>query len=90
MTRVETNFDLITTPIPETLLGQLTADGAIVARPEQDTMAGLASYRLIDTDRAGLNALIDRLRTAGVEIDEVKPVRSSLEERFIEMVESNT
>lgn len=37
-------------------------------------------------DRAQLNALIDRLRAAQVEIEAVEPVRSSLEEFFIEVV----
>jgi ABC-2 type transport system ATP-binding protein len=37
-------------------------------------------------DRAQLNALIDRLRAASVEIEAVEPMRSTLEEFFIEVV----
>lgn len=40
-------------------------------------------------DRAQLNALIDRLRQVPVEIEAVEPVRSSLEEFFIEVVEQS-
>jgi ABC-2 type transport system ATP-binding protein len=47
---------------------------------EQNTL------RFVPRDRAHLNSLIDRLRALPVEIESVEPVRSSLEEFFIEVV----
>ena len=39
-------------------------------------------------DRAHLNAVIDALRAAGVEIESVEPMKSTLEESFIQVVTS--
>ena len=47
----------------------------------------LGEYRLDATDRAALNASLDRLRAAGVEIESVEPLRQSLEDLFIDVVE---
>ncbi|MCH7639532.1 MAG: ABC transporter ATP-binding protein [Bacteroidetes bacterium] len=47
----------------------------------------LREYRLDATDRAALNASLDRLRAAGVEIESVEPLRQSLEDLFIDVVE---
>jgi ABC-2 type transport system ATP-binding protein len=41
-------------------------------------------------DRAGLNTLIDRLRAVPVEIEAIEPVRSSLEEFYVEVVAEET
>ena len=80
LTRIETHFDLITTPISEQLLAELTATFNLSVL----TGAGeLSTYRLAQADRAALNQIIDRLRKHNVEIDEVRPMRQSLEERFV-------
>lgn len=47
-----------------------------------------ASASFVPKDRAQLNAVIDALRAAGVEIESVEPVRSTLEESFIQVVTS--
>ena len=44
------------------------------------------SVQVHPRDRAGLNALIDRLRAVPVEIESIGPVRSTLEEFYIEVV----
>ncbi len=48
----------------------------------------LAGYRLAVQDRAHLNTVLDALRGAAVEIESVQPLRQSLEEFFVEVVES--
>jgi ABC-2 type transport system ATP-binding protein len=45
-----------------------------------------ASVEFVPTDRRHLNAMIDALRSAQVEIESVEAVRSSLEESFIQVV----
>jgi len=46
----------------------------------------LSRYRAQPEDRADLNAMIDRLRAAGVEIDAIHPVRQTLEDYFVDVV----
>ena len=45
-----------------------------------------SSLDFVPRDRAHLNAVIDALRAVPVEIESVEPLRSSLEECFIEVV----
>ena len=44
-------------------------------------------YRLLVHDRAHLNAVLDRLRARGVEIEALQPLRQSLEDYFVEVVQ---
>ena len=48
-----------------------------------------STLKFTPKDRAQLNAVIDALRAAGAEIESVEPVRSSLEESFIQVVTSS-
>ncbi len=80
LTRIETHFDLITTPISEQLLAELSANFTI---SKLDRAGELSTYRLAQADRTALNQIIDTLRQHNVEIDEVRPMRQSLEERFV-------
>lgn len=86
LTRTETHFDLYTTPVPAPLMHELKADYAFALINAQDRKEDLAHYRLDSPNRTDLNKLIDTLRQANVEIDEVRPFRKSLEERFVEVV----
>ncbi len=86
LTRVETHFELFTTPIPDTLMPRLVEDFSLEQVLAEDGESRLRHYRLKNTDRSTLNVLIDELRGHRVEIDEVRPVRKSLEERFVEDV----
>lgn len=86
LTRVETHFNLQTTPISDTVLTQLKDRFSLSQVVEEQPASDLARYRLADADRAVLNAAIDALRQAGVEIESVQPVKQSLEERFVEEV----
>lgn len=49
-----------------------------------------ASLRCPVADRAQLNQLIDKLRAAGAEIESIEPLKSTLEEFFIEVATSET
>ncbi|MDX1622664.1 MAG: ABC transporter ATP-binding protein [Gemmatimonadota bacterium] len=69
------------TPVPEPVARALGPS----LRSEDDD-AGLSAYRLRAADRAELNARLDRLREAGVEIEAVEPLRQSLEDFFVEIV----
>ncbi len=46
----------------------------------------LADYRMLAVDRTALNASLDHLRSMGVEIEAVEPLRQSLEDLFIDVV----
>ena len=58
------------------------ATEAVVGPARWNGTTGLVRPR----DRAQLNALIDRLRALPVEIEAIEPVRSTLEEFFIDVV----
>lgn len=67
------------------------AEASEAARAAVAEIAGNAEWKersvsFAPRDRAHLNALIDRLRAAQVEIEAVEPVHSTLEEYFIEVV----
>jgi ABC-2 type transport system ATP-binding protein len=85
LTTTERVWRLRATPIPDTLHAAL--DGALTPEAEADA-TGLARYRLSAPDRAALNALLDRLRAGGVEIEAVEPLRQSLEDLFVEVVQA--
>src|SRR5690606_7274650 len=67
LTATERLWRLRSTPVPDALLAGL--DGAITAEPGPEDPSGLARYRLAVPDRPALNALLDRLRAAGVEVE---------------------
>ncbi len=84
---VERAYDLTATPLPDETLRAL--DGVLGELPDGAVRpaAGLRRYRILAHDRAHLNAVLDRLRSAGVEIEAVRPLRRTLEEYFIDVVE---
>jgi ABC-2 type transport system ATP-binding protein len=67
------------------------ADASPAARAAVESVVGSATWedagvRFMPRDREQLNALIDKLRAAPVEIEAIEPVHSTLEEFFIEVV----
>ncbi len=90
LTKTETHFDLKTTPVDEALLMRLAHRFTLQTITPSTEARPLQTLRLTDTDRTALNALIDVLRQAGVEIESVQPVRQSLEERFVAEVKENS
>ena len=86
LTAVDRVYELAATPIPAAVLASL---GGLLTRAEDASDAALRRYRLATRDRAHLNEVIDALRGAGVEIEAVTPLRRSLEEYFIDVIESD-
>jgi len=85
LTAVERVYDLVSTPIPDSLHDDLPL------RPASDDVSSdpaLRQYRVRAEDRADLNAFLDRLRSAGVEVDSLTPLRRSLEDYFIDVVDA--
>ena len=82
LTAVGREWRLRATPVPDAVgLG-----GALRPEPAGQTADGLRGYSLTLPDRAALNAALDALRGAGVEIESVEPLRQSLEDLFVEVV----
>ena len=88
LTRTETHFDLYTTPVPAPLMHELEMSYAFTLVSPHEERGALAHYRLKNPKRSELNKVIDALRHANIEIDEVRPFRKSLEERFVEVVKN--
>ncbi len=72
---------LAATPVEPALLESFRSTGALV-----DSVNG--HFELTVRDVTHLNALVDRVRAAGGEIEELSPLRSSLEDVFVELVKS--
>jgi|SRR5579872_1084540 len=48
------------------------------------------AFTFLPRDRAHTNAVIDALRAARIEIEAIEPVRETLEEKFIQLVQENS
>ena len=93
LTAIEKVYEIVATPVPDVLLQAL--GGALVPLdgipPSSDVPATsalrepLRRYRATAPDRADLNALLDRLRSEGVLLEAVRPLRRSLEDFFVEV-----
>jgi ABC-2 type transport system ATP-binding protein len=84
LTAVERVYDLVSTPVPDDVLDET------VLRPSPDEPASapdLRAYQLQAEDRATLNAVLDRLRAADVQVESITPLRRSLEDYFIDVVD---
>jgi ABC-2 type transport system ATP-binding protein len=82
LTAVEHAYDLTCTPVPGDVADALGDRLEETGSSPDD----LRRYRARPDDRADLNALIDRLRSAGVELESVQPLRQSLEDYFVDVV----
>lgn len=82
LTAMEQIYEVICTPIPDPLLNDL----GTTVRPETAEPPDLHRYRLFIEDRAELNAVLDRLREADVELSTIEPLRRSLEDSFIDVL----
>lgn len=84
LTAVDRVYNLVSTSVPEELLD----DSNIEHAPKEETPdASLSQYRVHAEDRSSLNDLLDRLRSAHVEIESITPLRQSLEDYFIDVVD---
>jgi ABC-2 type transport system ATP-binding protein len=87
LTAVERVYDLIATPIPDSIRND--ADLPLAPAPDGSSPElDLKQYRVRADDRATLNAVLDRLRGADVEIESITPLRQSLEDYFIDVVDT--
>ena len=89
LTAVERVYDLVATPVPESLLDASEVPLGPAHDPSSPA-ADLKQYRVRADERATLNAVVDRLRNADVEIESITPLRQSLEDYFIDVVDSPT
>ena len=84
LTAVERVYDLVTTPISESLRDSI---GLEPSPQDAPSAPDLHSYRAHAKDRPALNAILDQLRSDGVEIESITPLRRSLEDYFIDVVD---
>ena len=83
LTRVGRAWRLLTTPLPAATAAAL---GDVVEPNGAERADGLVLAHAVVPDRAALGAVLDRLRTDGVEVEAVEPVRQSLEDLFVDVV----
>jgi len=84
LTAVERVYDIVATPVPEAI----TENTELHSSPKQaPSDPNLRAYRIHAEDRSSLNDLLDRLRSADVEIESITPLRRSLEDYFIDVVD---
>ncbi len=86
MTSKEREYRLIAASPPEQVLPVL--DGAVESIEQVSAPAGLFAWKLTVGGRPQLNAAVDLLRGAGVEIEAIEAVRSSLEDVFLQAVKA--
>lgn len=88
LTAVDRVYDLTATAVPESLSEELNATLRPAPRGSASDPA-LNRYRVFADDRSTLNAILDRLRAAEVEIESITPLRQSLEDYFIDVIDSD-
>jgi ABC-2 type transport system ATP-binding protein len=79
LTKKSAKYKMVATPIDEPLLAAFRETGAGVERVNGHMVLSV-------TDVQHLNALVDRLRSSGGILSELSPVRSSLEDVFVDLV----
>lgn len=87
LTSVERVYDLVATAVPNEMLGRLS-DALQLAPNGAAVDPALERYRVHAEDRSTLNTVLDRLRGAEVEIESITPLRKSLEDYFIDVVDT--
>ncbi|HSP94933.1 MAG TPA: ABC transporter ATP-binding protein [Thermoanaerobaculia bacterium] len=79
LTAVTSRYKLVASGVDDALLAELRRTGAAVDRVN-------GHFDLTARDVAHLNAVVDRLRAGGGQLEELTPVRSSLEDVFVDLV----
>ncbi|MGA7614974.1 MAG: ABC transporter ATP-binding protein [Thermoanaerobaculia bacterium] len=79
LTRRESKYRMVASPISDSLLDGFIATGASVERSN-------GHLELSVRDVPHLNQLIDQARSAGVALSELAPIRSSLEDVFVGLI----
>ena len=83
LTAVERVYDIVSTSVPDTVVQESALEPTDNAPSDPD----LHQYRVHADDRSALNALLDRLRSEEVQIESITPLRRSLEDYFIDVVD---
>src|SRR5689334_3670980 len=82
MTRTGSRYRLVATGVDDALLAAFRETGASVERVN-------GHFDLTTRDVDHLNVLVDRLRAGGAKLQELAPVRSSLEDVFVDLVKTS-
>jgi ABC-2 type transport system ATP-binding protein len=82
LTRKSATYKMAATPIDESLVAAFRETGAGVERVNGHMVLSV-------TDLEHLNALVDRLRSRGGVLTELTPVRSTLEDVFVDLVRAD-
>src|SRR5689334_10804750 len=82
LTRKSAKYKMVATPIDDTLVAAFCETGAIVDRVN-------SHVELSVDDVQHLNALVDRLRAQGGMLTELAPIRSSLEDVFVDLIKTS-
>src|SRR6266498_1054838 len=82
LTAVSSRYKLVASGVDDALLAELRGTGASVDRVN-------GHFDLTARDIPHLNAVVDRLRARGGQLEELTPVRSSLEDVFVDLVRTD-
>ncbi|HYV42844.1 MAG TPA: ABC transporter ATP-binding protein [Thermoanaerobaculia bacterium] len=82
LTAVASRYKLVASGVDDGLLTELRGTGASVERVN-------GHFDLTARDVAHLNVVVDRLRARGAELEELTPMRSSLEDVFVDLVRTD-
>lgn len=90
LTAVDRIYEIRSTPIPDSLL--TTFDAQILPQPHRTNADApnadptLGRYQILAKDRPHLNTILDTLRRHNVLLEEIRPVRKTLEAYFIDVI----
>jgi ABC-2 type transport system ATP-binding protein len=79
LTRKSAKYKMVATPVDDALLASFRDSGAGVERVN-------GHVELAVSDVEHLNALVDQMRSRGVMLSELAPIRSSLEDVFVDLI----
>ena len=82
LTQASPRYRLVATGIDDALIAAFRETGASIERVN-------GHFDLTARDLDHLNALVDRLRGHGARLQELSPVRSSLEDVFVDLVRAD-
>ena len=82
LTRKSAKYKMVATPLDDALVASFRETGAIVDRVN-------SHIELAVDDLGHLNALVDRLRASGGMLTELAPIRTSLEDVFVDLIKTS-
>ena len=82
LTRKSAKYKMVATPIDDTLVSLFRESGAGVERVNGHVVLSV-------TDLDHLNALVDKARARGAILSELSPLRSTLEDVFVDLIRAS-